>query len=194
MKYEKYIIQNTPPNPSHPQNRNKVSNLPWMNTLWINNELQGKVKGAYYTETNLVLRPTSKEREGGSRPHNHDWDEYLLFIGTDPEDPFELGGEVDFWIEDEKYVINKTSAVFIPRGIYHCPIIVRKLTYPFVYVTTGNTLKYSNLSFSDNPRFVKNPFFDEIAEVSLGGEKYHITKTYADYLRWQNEKYRESVR
>lgn len=193
FKYGKYYITETPPNPLHPQNRNKVSDLPWMNTLWINEELQGKVKGALYMETNLVLRTQTGGLESGGKPQNHDWDEYLVFLGTDPEDPTDLGGEVEFWMEDEKHIITKTCAIFVPRGVYHCPLYIRRVDRPFVFITTGNTVKYSHQSFSDDPKYAKYDYFDEIAEFSLGGEKYQITKTYADYLRWQSEKNRENL-
>jgi hypothetical protein len=32
----------------------------------------------------------------------------------DPEVPFDLDGEVEFWLEDEKRIITKTSAMFVP--------------------------------------------------------------------------------
>jgi hypothetical protein len=192
-KYGKYFITETPPNPLHPQNRNKVSDLPWMNTLWINEELQGKVKGALYMETNLVLRTQTGGLESGGKPQSHDWDEYLVFLGTNPEDPFDLGGEVEFWMEGEKHIITKTCAIFVPRGVYHCPFYIRRVDRPFVFITTGNTVKYSHQSFSDDPKYAKYDYFDEIAEFSLGGEKYQITKTYADYLRWRSEKNRENL-
>lgn len=192
-KYGKYFIAETQPNPLHPQTRNKVSDFPWTNTLYINDELQGKVKGACYLETNLVVRPTTGGPEGGGRPHNHDWDEYLIFLGTDPEDPFDLGGEVEFWMGDEKHIITKTTAMFVPRGVYHCPFYIRRVDRPFVFLTTGNTLKYRHFSFSDDPKYAKYMYLDEVAEFSLGGVEYQITKTYADYLRWLSEKSQENL-
>jgi hypothetical protein len=64
--------------------------------------------------------------------------EMSLFIGTNPEDPTDLGGEVECWIgegkEAEKYIINKTSCAFFPPGIVHLPIVFRKVDRPFVFV------------------------------------------------------------
>jgi hypothetical protein len=192
-KYEKYYITETPPNPLHPQNRNIVSNIPWVNTMWVNEELQGKVKGAPYLETNLVVRAHTGGPESGGRPHNHDWDEYIMFIGTSPEDPWDLGGEVEFWLEDEKHIINKTCALFVPRGVYHCPFYIRKVDRPFVLITTGGALKYSHMSYSGDPKYAKYSSYDEIAELSMGGKKYQLTQSYAEYLRWKAEKDRENL-
>jgi hypothetical protein len=193
-KYGKFFITETPPNPLHPQNRNIVSDFPWVNTLWINEELQGKVKGAFYMETNLVVRAQEGGPESGGRPQKHDWDEYLVFLGTDPENPFDLGGEVEFWVEDEKHVITKTCALFIPRGVFHTPFYMRRVDRPFVFFTTGNTLKYSHQGYSDDPRYANYMMLDEIAEFKLGGKKHKMTKSYAEYLQWQQNKDRENSR
>jgi hypothetical protein len=190
-KYSKFFITETSPNPLHPQTRNKVSNFPWMNTLYINEELQ-KVKGVLYLETNIVLRPIAGGEEEGSKPHYHPFDEYLMFLGMDPDDPFKLGGEVEFWIEEEKHIITRTCAIFVPKGIYHCPFYIRKVDRPFMFITTGNTSKYAHMAFSDDPKYSKYMFLDEIAEFTVGGKKHKITRTYADYLRWLNDKTRET--
>jgi hypothetical protein len=193
-KYSKFFITDTPPNPLHPQNRNLVSEFPWVNTMWINEELQGKLKGAFYMETNLVLRPQEGGPESGGRPQKHDWDEYLVFLGTDPEDPFDLRGEVEFWVEDEKHIITRTCALFIPRGVFHTPFYIRRVDRPFVFITTGNTPKYSHLAYSDDPKYSDYMILDEIAEFDLGGRKYKMTKTYAEFLRWRDEQDRENSR
>ena len=190
-KYDKFFITETSPNPLHPQTRNRVSNFPWQNTLYVNEELQ-KVKGVLYLETNIVLRPIEGGEEEGSKPHYHPFDEYLMFLGMDPDDPFELGGEVEFWIEEEKHIITRTCAIFVPRGIFHCPFYIRKVARPFMFITTGNTSKYAHMAFSDDPKYSKYMFLDEVAEFTLGGKKHKITKTYADYLRWLNDSTREA--
>ena len=139
-KYAKYFITDTPPNPNHPQNRAKDSNVPWVNSLYISEELGGTVKGAFYLETNIVTKTGTIELVSSS--HSHPFDEYLVFMGTDPDDQFELGGEVEFWIGDEKHLITRTCAVFVPGGTAHCPLYFRKVDRPFMFVTTGNTLGY----------------------------------------------------
>ena len=190
-RYDKFFITETSPNPLHPQTRNRVSNFPWQNTLYINEELQ-KVKGVLYLETNIVLRPNAGGEEEGSKPHCHPFDEYLMFLGMDPDDPSELGGAVEFWIEEEKHLITKTCAIFVPKGIFHCPFYIRKVGRPFMFITTGNTSKYAHMAFSDDPKYASYMFLDEIAEFTVGGKKHRITKTYADYLHWLSGNTRET--
>ncbi|MEM2320399.1 MAG: hypothetical protein QXS79_00720 [Candidatus Bathyarchaeia archaeon] len=71
-------------------------------------------------------------------PMYHTADEIFLFIGTDPENPLDLGGEVEFWLgcgEDaEKYIITKPTCIHIPAGLVHAPIVFRNVRRPFIEV------------------------------------------------------------
>ncbi|MFC1921364.1 cupin domain-containing protein [Chloroflexota bacterium] len=142
-KWGKYFITDSPPNPKHPESRQKNNNMPWENTIYINEELNGTIKNAFYLETNMVLRTTKGDIQG--KPHSHDFDEYLVFLGTDPDDQFDLRGEVEFWIEDEKHIITKSCAVFVPGNVPHCPLVIRRVDRPFMFVTTGNSLGYKHM-------------------------------------------------
>jgi hypothetical protein len=72
------------------------------------------------------------------KPMRHAWPETFLYYGTDPKDVTNLGGEIEYWLgegdEAEQYIINKSTAVYVPAGVIHCPIYVRKVTRPFMMV------------------------------------------------------------
>ena len=59
-KYSINYIYETPPNPVHPQSRDKGNDMPWENNLYIANQLDGKLPGAFYLETNMVLTMMTK--------------------------------------------------------------------------------------------------------------------------------------
>jgi len=65
----------------------------------------------------------------------------FIFIGTNREDPDDLGAEVEFWLGEEqevdKLIFNTSSLVFVPRGLLHMPIIYRKVEKPFLLVVVG---------------------------------------------------------
>jgi len=63
-------------------------------------------------------------------PHSHDYDEFVIHIGTDPNDPEDLGGELEFVVNGEPIVINKTSALYIQKGIKHGPLMWKQVTRP----------------------------------------------------------------
>ena len=79
--------------------------------------------------------------EGGG--HAHNFDELFLFIGTDPHDTLNLGGEVEFWLgegsEAEKFTITKATGEWVPAGVVHHPICFRRVDRPFLMVVVSMT-------------------------------------------------------
>ncbi len=63
-------------------------------------------------------------------------------IGSDPENPRDLGGEVEFWLEDEKYMLTKSCLIFVPKGLRHCPLRVVKADRPILFLAFSVTGKY----------------------------------------------------
>jgi hypothetical protein len=67
--------------------------------------------------------------------HAHDFDEFLIFTGTDPQDMKEFPAEVELCLgEDcEKYAITEPTVFYIPRGLRHCPLNFRRIDKPIAY-------------------------------------------------------------
>jgi len=51
--------------------------------------------------------------------HSHNFDEIILYIGADPENPEYLGAEIDGFVGDERQITDKTSAIYIPKNVKH---------------------------------------------------------------------------
>jgi hypothetical protein len=63
--------------------------------------------------------------------HMHEkYDEIVLHIGGDPDNPEDLGAEIEFTIDNKPLLINKTSSVFIPAGVKHGPVVWKKVRKP----------------------------------------------------------------
>jgi hypothetical protein len=62
--------------------------------------------------------------------HSHNFNEIVLHIGSDPNNPEDLGGEIEYVMEGQPLVFNKTSAVFVPAGVKHGPLTWRKFSRP----------------------------------------------------------------
>ncbi|HLA81743.1 MAG TPA: hypothetical protein VJP78_09045 [Thermoleophilia bacterium] len=75
--------------------------------------------------------------------HAHDYDETLGFFGTDTDNPYELGGEIEFWLEDEKFLLTKSCLIFIPKGMHHCPLVIHKIETPIFHFSGGPGAAYS---------------------------------------------------
>jgi len=109
--------------------------------LWMDENV---VEGAFHMNTAWYLKATTTLE---STPHVHDTDEIIGFFGSDPQHPYDLGGEIEIWLEDEKHIINKTAMLFVPAGMKHCPLIIRRIDRPifhFTTVTGGRYIKDEN--------------------------------------------------
>ncbi|MEM2465532.1 MAG: hypothetical protein QXL85_08005 [Candidatus Bathyarchaeia archaeon] len=77
-------------------------------------------------------------------PHAHDFDQVLLFAGSDVNDIGDLGAEVELCLgEDlERHIITSTTAVAIPKGMPHFPATIHTLHRPFFYYEISLTAEY----------------------------------------------------
>jgi hypothetical protein len=91
--------------------------------------------GALYASTVWYLKVP--DGQIGPDPHTHDFDEILAFIGSNPENPHDLGGEIELWIDGEQHTIKKSCLVFIPKGLSHCPFVFKRIDRPIFHFSTG---------------------------------------------------------
>lgn len=72
-------------------------------------------------------------------PHSHDFDEVIGFGGTNRNYPRELGGEIEFLMGGERHTITKTCLIFVPKGVEHCPITLKRIDTPiFMFEATSD--------------------------------------------------------
>lgn len=67
--------------------------------------------------------------------HVHDYDEIVMHIGTDPDDPDDLGAEIEFMVNGEPLTLSKTSSVYVPKGMPHGPLTWKRFTRPHLEMT-----------------------------------------------------------
>ena len=90
----------------------------------------------------LKAGPLGMSRE----PHVHNHDEAVYFVGSDPKDIGDLGAEVNFMIgpkgQEEDHIFSVPTAVVIPKGVWHCPMVTLKFEKPFLCMAVSLTSKY----------------------------------------------------
>jgi len=107
--------------------------------LWMDENV---VAGAFHMNTAWYLNAAATLED---RPHVHDADEIIGFFGNDANKPYDLGGELEIWLEDEKHVIDRSAMIFVPAGMKHCPLILKRVDRPIFHFT-----------IVPGPRYVKN--------------------------------------
>jgi hypothetical protein len=103
-------------------------------------------KGAFYMELAWFWPgkwPATKGEEGVIKAHKHDFDETVAFVGTDPKDPYALNGEIEFWVDGKKNVLDRSFVAFLPAGTVHGPIFWLKLDKPVFHFTSGMGRDYN---------------------------------------------------
>jgi len=135
LKYQKYILTDLKL-PAETQERAAEYNKRATRILWLEDWV---IKGAPSIITSWYWKATEIE---GTPSHKHDFDEVLGFFGNDPQNPHDLGGEVEFWLEDEKYIIKNSCLIFIPKGLRHCPLRVVKVDRPIFFLAVSTTSEY----------------------------------------------------
>jgi len=136
-KYEKYILTDLKL-PEETKEKDKAMQYGSRATriLWLEDEI---MQGAFSVICSWYWKATETE---GSPSHVHDFDEVVGFLGSDPQNPHDLGGEVEFWLEDEKYMLTKSCLIFAPKGMRHCPLRVVKVDRPILFLAISLTDKY----------------------------------------------------
>jgi hypothetical protein len=136
-KYGKYIITRAKTDlhlPSHRRDAAEIAAGDHTRLLYLDDEV---IKGAFNVECIWYWKGSEQSIV---EAHTHSFDEVLAFLGTNRKDPQDLCGEVELWLEDEKHILTKSCLVFIPKGMKHCPLIVRKVDRPifhFLIVLAG---------------------------------------------------------
>jgi hypothetical protein len=139
-KYGKYIITGIKSDLELPLFRQDAAEVAAGNhtrLIYLDEEI---IKGAFYVECVWYWKGSEQPIVGA---HTHPFDEVITFFGTNPEDPQDLCGEVELWLEDEKHILTKSCLTFVPAGMKHCPLIIRRVDRPIFHFTTGPGGKYA---------------------------------------------------
>ncbi len=102
--------------------------------------------GGFYTDCHWM---TGIKGNGGVQTeiaHTHDFGETLGFVGSDTEHPEKLNGEIELWLEDEKYTLTKSCLIYVPANMKHLPLIFKRIDKPIFFWTASDSKTYGRTS------------------------------------------------
>ena len=111
--------------------------------LWLDDKV---TDGAFHINTAWYLKAADTLE---SRPHVHDTDEIIGFFGNNPDDPYDLGGEIEIWLENDKHIITSSALIFVPAGMEHCPLVLKRVDRPIFHFTTVTGHRYEKIEEQD---------------------------------------------
>jgi hypothetical protein len=129
LKHKKYIVDTL----QMPEEKKKIAadyEKYAKRVLWLDDKM---IQGAFHMNTAWYLKAAETLED---KPHTHDTDEIIGFFGNNPDDPYDLGGEIEIWLEDEKHTITRSTLLFVPAHMEHCPLILKRVDRPIFHFTT----------------------------------------------------------
>jgi mannose-6-phosphate isomerase-like protein (cupin superfamily) len=148
--------------------------------LWVDKNV---VPGAFQMNCSWYLKSLPK----GPPAHTHDFDEILGFFSGDYQNPYDLGGEVEMWLEGEKHLITQSALVYIPAGMNHCPLNLNRIDRPvfhFSVVTAGEYIVKPTTENKNPQPTYREHIVTELKEPEERKRQAPVYNQYAKRVLW----------
>lgn len=133
-KYAKYFLTEPRVNVDLPEYRGKPTYTRESGITRVVDLTSKMLEGSEVTIGTTWMWPRKGPSQSkGVGAHTHDFIEILGFFGTNPEDEHDLGGEVELWLEDEQFIMTKSFMTYVPAGMKHCPLVMRRIDRPIFH-------------------------------------------------------------
>ena len=76
---------------------------------------------------------TKPESLGGDT-HQHPFDQWVFLIGGDGRNFLDFDADIEMFLDDEVHKVNYPCYFFIPKGMKHCPLVVKRIGKPLVFI------------------------------------------------------------
>lgn len=141
-EYGKYIVQELNAPAVGSEEFREVYNRFAKRILWVDGNV---VPGAFQMNTSWYkhvpeINPIFDE-------HAHDADELIGFISGDPENPYDLGAEIEVGINGETHVLTRSSIIFIPANMPHMPLKFNRVDRPIFHFSVVTSHEYGGEAY-----------------------------------------------
>ncbi|NLT40012.1 MAG: cupin domain-containing protein [Clostridiales bacterium] len=137
-EYAKYFIQQLrePANMGTPEFKELYKQFA-KRILWIDGDV---CPGAFQMNTAWYCAPAP--RDPIFTEHTHDYEELIGFYGSDPEDPYNLNGVIEFTFNGEAHRLTKSTLIFCPGGVPHNPMRILEVDRPIFHFSVVMNKNY----------------------------------------------------
>jgi glyoxylate utilization-related uncharacterized protein len=65
------------------------------------------------------------------------------FFGSNPDNPYDFGGEIEIPLNGENHLLTRTSLSFVPAGMKHNPLRIKRIDRPVFHFSISLNPEYS---------------------------------------------------
>lgn len=110
--------------------------------IWMDGDV---CPGAF--QMNTAWYSAVPERDPIFTEHVHDdCDELIGFFSSDPDNPYDLGGEIEYTVGGEAHLLTKSTMIFVPANLPHNPMRILKVDRPIFHFSVVTKTKYESES------------------------------------------------
>lgn len=137
-EFAKHFVQELkePPNMGTPEFRELYKKFA-KRILWMDGNV---CEGAFQMNTAWYF--AVPERDPIFTEHVHDYDELIGFYGSNLDDPYDLGGVIEFTVNGEAHRLTRTTMIFLPGGTFHNPMRILEVNRPIFHFSVVTTQIY----------------------------------------------------
>ena len=139
-EYGKYIVQELK-TPDFSQEFVDFYKTYARRVLWMDSN---NVPGAFQMNISWYMNASDVRPLYRHDEHSHDFDELVGFIGSNPDDPYDLGGEIEIGIGGELHRLTKSSVIFMPANLKHLPLSIIRVDRPILHFSVSMNPVYRN--------------------------------------------------
>jgi len=139
-EYGHLIVQELPEHFFAPSEFNTIYKQWGDRCLYIDgNQVPGSIQmniSWYVNAPDLYPLPYHEE-------HMHDHGELVGFLGSDPNDKYDLGGVIEIGIGGELHRLTRSSVIYMPPGLKHLPLAILELKRPILHFSVSLNSTYT---------------------------------------------------
>ncbi len=109
--------------------------------LWIDGNV---VPGAF--QMNTAWYCAVPERDPIFTEHTHPYSELIGFFGSNPDDQYDLNGEIVFAMNGEEHRLTRSTLIFVPPDVPHNPMHILRVDRPIFHFSIVPNSTYNGES------------------------------------------------
>jgi hypothetical protein len=160
MKYSKYFLHELP----EEQRKKGFGRMPSMVAFTDKDIIEGS---KYFS---VMWMGEEATKGAGHGPHIHQDPELLVAIGTDPNNPKDLGADMEMCMgpEMESHIVTESTMIWIPANFIHCPFRILKVRRPFIFIQCQYAAKLTETSYK---KLVAEELRDKMVFIDADGSQ-----------------------